>query len=140
MSAASLQLERKKVVDDWARYAAERLQKSIIKHKIGHSGSLSYSVLYDLKAMSTGEVTSTVHEFNYYGKFVDMGVGRGQKIEDVKTNGDLISVVGHGRRPKKWFSRTFYAEFHALGEILAKKYGEDYQRVVKESITGKDVS
>ena len=128
--------ERNQVADDWARYTAERLQKSLLRHKIGKSGSLSYSIIYALKSISGGEVGSIRHEFNYYGKFVDMGVGRGQKIEDVKGNRDMVALMGSGRRPKKWFSKSYYAEVMQLEEILAKKYGQQYQRLIKETIQG----
>lgn len=77
--------EMKQVVSDWAKYTIERLQKQITKKKIGVTGSLNYSLLYKLAALSGGGVSSVNLEFNYYGKFIDMGVGRGQKIESIQS-------------------------------------------------------
>ncbi len=126
--------ERAKLIGDWARYAAERLQRSITKRRIGSSGDLSYSILYRLSAIANGDISSAAHEFNYYGKFVDMGVGRGQKIENVKSNAEIIRVVGGGRRPKKWFSKTYYAEVAELRNLLLVKYGETAAQNIKETI------
>ena len=126
--------EMKKLVSDWALYTIERLQKSTDKRKVGVTGSLRYSLLYHLSAMADGGVSGVKLNFNYYGKFVDMGVGRGQKIEDVKSNREVYNLVGGGRKPKKWFSRTLYAEVLELRNLMAKKYGEQGIQLVKDTI------
>jgi hypothetical protein len=128
------QVEIHKVISDWARYTIERLQKSIDKKHIGVTGSLRYSLLYQLAALANGGVESVKLEFNYYGKFLDMGVGRGQKIESVKSNREVYNLVGGGRKPKKWFSKTLWGEVAALTELLSVKYGDQGTRMIKESI------
>lgn len=128
------QTEIHKVISDWARYTIERLQKSIDKRHIGDTGSLRYSLLYHLAALAGGGVESVKLEFNYYGKFLDMGVGRGQKIESVKSNREVYNLVGGGRRPKQWFSKTLWGEVAALTELLSVKYGDQGTRMIKESI------
>jgi hypothetical protein len=143
-------LERAKLVKDWAMYTAARLEKSIIKKKIGiatmhherfgrvtyqkSSGALVNSLAYAVVSAANGDVDSTRHEFNYYGKFVDMGVGRGQKIENVKSNGDILRLTGEGRRPKKWFSRTYWAEVTELRDLLMVKYGTQSAQLIKETL------
>lgn len=127
-------LERIKLLQDWARYTAERLMKSIRRRGIGYSGALYYSIMHRLVSVAGGDVSSIKHEFNYYGKFVDMGVGRGQKIESVKSNADLIALTGEGRRPKKWYSKTYYAEVQELQELLSEKYGQQSIGIIKEHL------
>jgi len=130
------ELERIQLCEDWAKYTAQRLQKSIARFKIGASGSLNYSILYQLMGISGGDVGSIKHEFNYYGKFVDMGVGRGTKIESVMGNADIISLIGgKSRRPKRWLSKTYYAEVAELSSLLSAKYGDQYTNIIKEQIT-----
>lgn len=131
--SAILEEEIRKVISDWARYTIERLQKSIDRYKIGYTGSLRYSILYQLASLA-GSTSGVNLEFNYYGKFVDMGVGRGQKIESIKSNREVYNLVGGGRKPKKWFSKTLYGELAALREIMASKYGELGTQILKESI------
>jgi hypothetical protein len=130
------QQERAKLIDDWARYTAERLLRSMLKKNVGSSGTLQASMLYMLKGVAGGDVSSVVHQFKYYGKFVDMGVGRGQKLGDVKGNADLYAIKGSGRRPKKWFSPTYYAEVMELESLLLNKYGEQSTAMIKETIQG----
>lgn len=133
---ANHQHERAQLIDDWARITAERLKKSLLKRRIGFSGDLDSSILYELKGIAGGDVSAVAHQFNYYGKFVDMGVGKGQKIGDVKGNADLYALKAGGkRRPKKWFSKSYYAEVLELQQLLQVKYGEQAQSIIKETIT-----
>ncbi len=71
-----------------------------------------------------GDLSRIEFAFNYYGKFVDMGVGRGVKLGDARGN----------RRPKKWYSKTFYAEVKKLGELVAAKYAQKAQIIIVESV------
>lgn len=128
----ALQIERNKLIDDWARYTAERLQKSIEKRKVGKTGSLKYSIIYQLMSATGGDTSSIKHMFNYYGRFVDMGVGKGVGLSEVKGNADLVKLMG-GRKPKKWYSKTYYAEKTELAELLADKYKEQGTLIVKET-------
>lgn len=131
---SQLALDRTRVLDSWARFTAERLQKSIKKLRIGVTGSLSYSVIY-AAISSNGDTTSLQHSFNYYGKFRDMGVGKGQPIGDYKDNGDVYSLVGGGRKPKKWFSKTYYGQVAELRTLMMEKYAEQSIGLIKETIT-----
>jgi len=62
-------------------------------------------------ASAQGDVLKIDFAFKYYGKFVDMGVGKG--VEDRSGQGESDSrklegkMLGNRRRPKKWYSRTF---------------------------------
>lgn len=130
----NLSADRAEVISLWARYTIERLQRSIDKRKIGVTGSLRYSLLYALKAVADGDISAINILFNYYGKFVDMGVGAGVKIESVKSNGDMYNTTAKARRPKKWLSKTLYAEINELQLLLASKYSEQVPNIIRESI------
>lgn len=122
------------VVSDWAQYTVQRLQKSLLKKKVGQTGILNNSMIYAIKSMG-GQPTSVQIEFSYYGKFVDMGVGRGQKIESVASNRDIVSLLGVGRRPKKWFSKTMYGEIAALRKLLGQEYGQIGAQILRDTIS-----
>jgi hypothetical protein len=66
--------------------------------------------------------------FNYYGKFVDMGVGGNISISDIG------SAVTSKRRPKAWYSKTFFSQVKKLGEILASKYAKRAALIIIENI------
>lgn len=130
------QIERAKVLEDWSSITSSRLLKSIKKYGIGYSQSLYYSMSHKVIG-SLSDETRLQHSFDASGRFVDMGVGRGQKIGDVKSNADLRGLLGIGRKPKKWYSKTYAAERAELRDIMMKKYAEQGMDLVTETISGK---
>lgn len=63
---------------------------------------------------SNGDPTLIIFAFNYYGKFVDMGVGRGVPHSEVPFS---------NRRAKPWQSKTFARELGVMAELLSRHYG-----------------
>ncbi|OIN57620.1 hypothetical protein [Arsenicibacter rosenii] len=60
--------------------------------------------------------------FLKYGRFVDMGVGKGvdyalSKYSRVRANGDPIK-----RRPKRWYAKRKAYEVHRLRELMVRYY------------------
>jgi hypothetical protein len=125
----------RQMFEDWARYVIDRFRESMVKKGVGLTGDLSASLLYQLKSISGTQVESIEHSFNFYGRMVDMGVGRGQKIEGVKTNAQMIRDLGHGRKPKKWLSPTYYAQVATLNDLWAEKYATGLPLLIKEILT-----
>jgi hypothetical protein len=108
-------------VERWADIVIERWERKIERLKIGHSGKLSESFYHHVKTQANGDPEFIVFTFEYYGKFVDMGVGRGVKIADVESS---------NRRPKSWYSKTFFSQLEKLKEILADKYATKAQLAI----------
>jgi len=94
-------------------------------------------------AASGGNVDRIEFAFNYYGKFLDMGVGKGTKLGDrpVSKSSRVLAdkMLGGVRQPKKWYSRTFYGESHRLFEILQKEYGRKAQVIISENINDNSI-
>jgi hypothetical protein len=116
-------------VSEWARYTVWALRVEMVKRKVGKTGALMRSFEYRMKKGPTGTPSGVTLGFLYHGKFVDMGVGKGVKLENVKGNAEVWRAmtrderVGRNRRrPKKWYSRTMYYEYQRLAEILRDKY------------------
>ncbi len=106
----------------WADITIERWLDKQVKLQVGWTGALK-DIGYEIHG--THDTVSQIgFSYEYYGKFVDMGVGKGVKLEDVKSSQQewRQGVGGSRRRAKKWYSRTFYSEVKALTEILAQKY------------------
>jgi hypothetical protein len=76
--------------------------------------------------------------FLFYGRFVDMGVGRGTSLEDVKENAISRALEGknafNARKPKPWYGKTFHAERIRLAEILAQKYARKAALTIVENM------
>ena len=120
-------------VDAWADIVTANWIDKLQKLKIGYDFSLENSIGYELFS-STGGIPERVEfVFNYYGKFVDMGVGKGVSIGDVKSQRGE-NVGSRYRRPKRWYSKELYSQTLKLQEILAKKYGRIASLVIVENI------
>lgn len=122
-----------KFANDWAQVAIKHLAQSLVKKRVGGS-ALKSSFKYHLITGPDGPTKIIISYLNV-GKFVDMGVGRGQKLGDVRGNKSLYSALGlHGRVAKKWYSKTMTAEARRLSELMAALYGDKFIAVVNDNI------
>lgn len=123
-------------VDAWADIVIDNWLDRITKLNIGYYFNLENEIEVSVMQNPGGLPSRVEFTFPYYGKFVDMGVGKGVKLEDVKSGGAdyRAGEGGHRRRPKKWYSKTFYAEVQKLTRILAEKYGKLGALTIVENI------
>lgn len=130
------------VVAQWAHYTIKEFQAAMIAKGVG-VGRLYHSFTYNLKMGGDGMPSEISLGFLYHGRFVDMGVGKGVKMEDIKGNLEVYrnlsrkekKGISKPRRPKKWYSPTAYREFAILGRILAEEFSVGISNVVEESLT-----
>lgn len=132
-TAADLAEARKLTILYWARFTIADLQKSISSKKIGRTHSLINSLKYNYHEDSEGGGSVNI-EFNYYGKLLDMGVGKGRKYEDIKNNRLVYKALEQKNKPHKWLNKTLYSQIASLKFVLAEKYGEDAANIIKERI------
>lgn len=100
-------------VDAWAKIVIERWEQKIMNMGIRKTGRLLNSFQHFINTQAGGNPDKIVFAFEYYGKFVDMGVGRGVKLEAVESS---------TRRAKPWYSKTFWSQFEKLKELMVQKY------------------
>ncbi|MFD2741969.1 hypothetical protein [Sphingobacterium populi] len=125
-----MELVPRRIVSAWAKYAIDHFQESLRKHKIGITQNLFNSFKRQLE-MNGGDVEAVMIKFAMYGRFRDMGVGRGVKAYERKTNkANLIASKRYGanvsyasRQPKRWYSKLKTAESLRLQEILIEDLG-----------------
>lgn len=104
----------------------ERLQRAILREKIGHEGDLSDSI-ESAAWKKSGSLGGRV-KFNYYGRFVDMGVGKGVTLSEATSGVSLTrGRRGNGRRrtAKKWYTPTIARERGQLAKIMAAAQASD---------------
>ena len=130
------------MADEWAKITVKRWKAKILKLNID-AGPLYLSFLYDVIASAQGDLIKIDFAFHYYGKFVDMGVGKGTKIGQVRENTTTRrlegKMLGNRRRQKKWYSKTFHAEVMKLSEILQQKYGQKGIVAITENINDNSI-
>ena len=124
----------------WAKFAAEKLVKALGKYKIGKSGDLQRSIYNEIQA-SGGDAYKALFKFLQYGRFVDIGTGRGFARGAKGTsafslsrneNGTLKATVN--RKPKPWYSKTMYREIKILSEKLLADMDEKTMATIQARI------
>ena len=130
-------------VIDWAKITIARWEEKITQLRIGDSNTLINSFAHQVITDSAGNPDLIRFTFEYYGRMVDMGVGRGMPIGNRSTsqfwdaredNGRLIKK---NRKPKPWYSKPFGREVHKLGELLAQAYGQRAVAIIVNQIEQK---
>ena len=143
MQTSQNKLSEREIAEAWAKITIIKWKKKLASNKIGDTGNLLKSVKYNVLASAQGNVLKITLLFEYYGRFVDMGVGKGVKIGDVKESAASRKLsgkmLGNRRRPKKWYSKTFHAEVMKLSEIFAKEYGHRGVVAITENLSDKSI-
>lgn len=122
----------KGVIEAWSRIAVEKFQAKINKFSIGQTNNLAQSIKY---IRHPDKVTFT---FNKYGRFVDMGVGKGVTVGGVKEGRSVhAKALGqkNSRRAKKWYSPTLRHQIIRLTEIMASELGRGAANMIKENLS-----
>lgn len=140
MITSTLKLSERQIAQAWAQITVKLWRKNLNRLKIGQrsSGELFRSFQYKVIGSAGGDIQRIEFAFHYYGKFLDMGVGRGTRLGDQPSSMAMRKLSGHflgmKRVSKKWYSRTFFAETQRLSEILQKEYGRRGHLVISENI------
>ena len=114
-------------VEAWADILIDKWEQKVYQLGINDTYSLIESFKHEVFSLSGGDVFKIEFAFNYYGKFVDMGVGKGT---------DVGSVGSTSRTAKQWYGRTFFSELKKLSEILSEKFAHKGSLMVVEAING----
>lgn len=114
-----------KIMRQFLDVLVDRWRKNIKKHKIGHEGDLDDS--FKKRASASAGVIKGRANFEYYGRFVDLGVGKGVKLSEAGGRLALTSnrPGARRRRPKKWFSETWAYERQRLAEVYQQYVSEE---------------
>lgn len=132
-------LDQFKVVSSWKRVAQEKIRDGFRKRKI-HLGNLYESIVINIVSSANGDVQKVAFMFDAYGRFIDMGVGRGWAIGGRREH-SLKKMAGREvskkpRRMKKFYSKTIFHEGHRLHEIMVEKYGVQMVTTLERELDG----
>lgn len=109
----------------WADIVIRNWEEKIHKLHVTDSYQLLNSFQHHVVLNANGDPLLVEFAFNFYGKFADMGVGKGTNLVE----------QGNGlRKVKPWYSKTFFSEVKKLGEILAEKYARNAALIIVENI------
>ena len=117
-------LDLRLTVEAWAEITIKNWLDKIIRLNVIRSRDLFNSFSMHIYTNSGGDPTKIEFAFLYYGKFIDMGVGRG-------------APLGSGqRKAKRWYNKQFGKEIARLREIMGEKYAEKAAFAVVDALDG----
>ena len=97
MQSPKQKLSEREIAQAWAQITIKRWRKNLDRMKVGQSssGELYRSFQFKVIAASGGNVDRIEFAFRYYGKFLDMGVGKGTRLGDrpVSRSGRKLSEM-----------------------------------------------
>lgn len=110
----------------WAKMMVTIWQDKIAMLNVRDTGELFSSFITEVVSQSGGDIDKITFAYLYYGRMVDMGVGRGVTMADAGT--------GSGRKKKPWYNKTWYHSIKVLTEKRAQLYGEEFQLIIMEAL------
>lgn len=116
----------------WLDRTVELHKEELAKMGVGDTGDLDKSVRATYRQLGEGYLEGRLF-FDEHGRFVDMGSGRGWSHgrRERDTFDTESSRRGEkGRKPKRWYSRVWYARINDLQGAVGFKIMEE---VVKMS-------
>lgn len=137
---ATLMAFKNIAVQDWKRELDRKLYRynrpNLKRTRLLHT-DWSSSLISTLAGMSTLRFT-----FPMYGRFVDMGVGKGTSFGERRTwrrrridTRQVLSDATSTRRPVRWYSKRKGFTQHRLSEVLVKRYGLGMAQFVENQLT-----
>lgn len=122
-------------VDAWAKIVIKEWLKKADSLGI-HKGSLLNSFYSHVVTNSNGDPLRVLFVFEFYGNFVDWGVGKGVKIADK----EFHKNIGSKRIPKPFLSDVLFKEVAVLRHLLAEKYANKIENFIIENIEISDIN
>lgn len=95
----------------FAEYVVQKWQNKVQALGIIDTRALIDSFKYEVIANSSGDVSKMLFTFRWYGRMVDMGLGKGVTQADA-------GLIG-SRQPKRWFTPIFLKEVGKLSKLMA---------------------
>lgn len=131
------------MLEKYQTIVIEKWSAALIKYGVEATGALMASFIKELQK-SGGNVDAVIFKFLKYGRFPDMGVGRGASLNervlnrkfDRYRNASGKMVGGLSRKKKPWYSKTLYKEVARLSELLTGEYGTQIIKIIEGGLTG----
>ena len=126
-------MSTKLTVEAWADIVIKEWLKKIEKYNIGKTGQLARSFIHHIITNANGDPVRINFAFEYYGNFIDWGVGKGITIQTLTAmqGGNMTK-----RAQKPWFTEVFYLQVRILAQELAKTNAENIAVLIVKELEG----
>lgn len=131
---------RAKLMHVWSANVIKRWIQEIEAQEISRPDKLISSLRKRVYNAAGGDQTKIVFTLLNYGRFVDLGVGRGEKYNRRKHDPVFWSGQKYPETPgfkyqvKPWMLPVFKQRVYSLAAILERKYNEYAQLMIIQNI------
>lgn len=106
-------------------HSVERVMDVVLSKSATDTGDLKNSISSQVSKLTTAGGTAEL-KFKDYGRFIDMGVGKGHPIGAAAKNRDMVVLATNGkirnakavRKPVKFYSKIVYGKLNGLMQDL----------------------
>jgi len=129
----------------WAEILTDRLHNALDKYNIGKLDGALWRSIQAATIAENGNAEKVITRFLQYGRFIDMGVGRGVPIGLAGTGAfsaarnDDGTLRRNRRRKKVWYSKTYYADVMRFKELYLQTFNQQVPGQISEALAG-DIS
>lgn len=121
---------RKKWQQAWSKMMIDIWQEKITRLKVIDTGKLWHEITQ--QAVFTEDTSTITHQFMEYGIYQDAGTGNGYTRGN---GGDLKNLENRDerypkRKPRRWYSKSYYASVMALKEKMGEMYAEEFCGII----------
>lgn len=121
----------KLTLEAWAEIVIKEWIKKIQALKIHHTGALEASLYKYVHGNSGGDPDKITFMYEWYGKMVDYGVGKGVTL----LNRDTFIAAGKtNRRPKPYYTDTFYKQLAVLRHLMEEKHALRAELFIQQNL------
>lgn len=128
MSAKETEKEVEELFQRWLKRTEEVLLHELKEKKVEDTRLLRQTLRSRL--VREGRMLRGELIFLDRGRFVDMGVGRGQKIGQLSKREKSLRA----RKPKPWYSRAAYGRLNTLAGALGIEFSEQVMRSLVNTV------
>lgn len=121
------------MVKRWAEFTLLKIHERIKKLKVHDTGTLQASINAVVKETSKGDTQLIRFFHEFYGAFVEWGVGRGVSVKSKKEDYQYYKTLGNkGRRPRPWGGRILWYQEKRLAELASEETGKQFMRAFRK--------
>lgn len=131
---------REAILKEWAENVITRWGKEMESQGITDAKTLEKTFHKDVINASGGDQARIEFMYLDYLRYLDLGVGRGEKYVKEKHNPTFYSgekyptTSGYKWQVKPWFLPILKQRVYSLARILERKYGEYAQLIILKNI------
>lgn len=136
-------ISMRQAIEQWRTEGLKDIRTKFSRRKIAE-GDLYNSIAINIISSGDDGVEKIQFSFYNYGRFVDMGVGKGWPLGSRKQAALVALATGEKnkkiRKRKPFYTRDIFHQGHVLHELLVEKYGIKMLQILETNVGGGNIT